>query len=149
MRFVVRKMRFNLSSLKKLTAKRRFFVYLLAIGPAIVFFSCLPNFHPENYVDDHYRIPGDKWVHLFGYFLAGGLGTVILIPDWKLVLLSLCLLFVFSFAIEWVQEFIPGRAFSWLDVVFNAAGIFLASVVSYFAYRWANRKLPAGRSKTY
>lgn len=115
--------------LKSLSTRHRIILYLAMVFPAIMFFSWLPHFRPENYVATHYAIAGDKWVHMASYFLASLLGLIIFHYNKGLVLLSFLLLFSISVLVECIQYFIPGRGFSWMDILFNAVGILLSYII--------------------
>lgn len=67
-------------------------------------------------------LPHDKWLH-FGAF---GLLSVLALriePDWTWRLAWLGALLVAGFAIEVLQQRVPGRSFCWRDMAANAAGI--------------------------
>lgn len=73
----------------------------------------------------------DKVVHLIAYFAMGVLAWVAVTAMWR----RLYLLFfsvVLGIALEFLQEFVPGRSMDAADAAANAAGVVLAYLVCRF-----------------
>lgn len=128
------------ANLKSLPGNQRVLIYLWIALPSIIIFSCLPGFHPDQYIYTHYHIPGDLWVHVGSYFFIGFLGFLLLSFNKHWVFMSFVLLFIFSFLLELVQILIPGRGFSWLDILFNFIGVALCVLFAGVYYRLSAKK---------
>ncbi|AXA94898.1 VanZ family protein [Massilia sp. YMA4] len=97
-------------------------VALIATG-ALVSFGCLV---PNRYLPP---LPNDKLLH-FGAFallmlLAGRFAS-----DGGMLAAIAVLLLIAGWVIECLQNWVPGRAFSWPDLAANAAGIACAGLLS-------------------
>lgn len=115
--------------------KRTTYYFIFAIS-SVVIFSCLPNFHPDKYINDRYDTRGDLWIHAAAYCMMGILGGILLYPSRRLIILNLVLLAIFSVLMEFVQLLVPERGFSLLDILSNLFGIAIAAVVLLVIYKF-------------
>ena len=76
-------------------------------------------------------MPNDKLMHFLAYGAMTLLAARIAHNDEQRIAL-LVGLFVAGWVIEALQSRVPGRAFCWLDMAANAAGIVMATIVSLF-----------------
>ena len=74
----------------------------------------------------------DKLLHLLGHGGVAFCAALAYPKRWPLLLLLLPL---YGAALEWLQRWVPNRAFDWQDMVANVAGVLLA-----FALVWAWRR---------
>ena len=118
-------------------ARRRVLFYVLGCLPLAIFFSCLPGFHPDDYVSEHYNIPGDSWVHTGSYFAISFVGFLLLSFDKRWVFGNFAVLLLISILLEFIQIYIPERGFSWLDILSNVAGIAICGFIAqaYYLFR--------------
>jgi len=79
-------------------------------------------------------------VHVVSYFIVGFLGFLLLSFNRQWVYSCLILLFIFSVLLELIQILIPGRGFSWLDILFNFIGILICAVVTSVYYVLKSKK---------
>ncbi|MCU0679585.1 MAG: VanZ family protein [Planctomycetes bacterium] len=79
--------------------------------------------------------PFDKFIHAGLFAVLAGLTAWSLWPKARLDISLLAgggISLIYSFFIEYWQQFIPGRSSSWGDFFAGAAGIFLASMIIYY-----------------
>jgi len=115
-------------------ARRRVLLYVLLCLPLAILFSCLPGFHPDDYVSEHYNIPGDSWVHTGSYFAISFVGFLLLSFDKRWVFGNFAMLLLISILLEFIQIYIPERGFSWLDILSNVAGIAICVIMAQAYY---------------
>ena len=115
----------------------------LVFGWGLVIFISLtapvPEYNPENYGAGFY----DKGAHiaLFGIFAYLIIYALIAAPKPRLkliILISFIISSLYAILGEYIQTFIPGRGFSWLDFWVGVFGICLAQIYGYF--RFKNKK---------
>lgn len=73
-------------------------------------------------------MPNDKLMHFLAYGAMAWLATRIAHDNGRLAAALLVGLLVAGWAIEVLQNQVPGRAFCWRDMAANAAGIALAAI---------------------
>jgi VanZ family protein len=90
---------------------------------ALVTAGCLV---PNKYLPS---LPNDKLMH-FGAFALLMLLAGRLAPDGGTLMLAAGALLVAGWLIECLQNWVPGRSFSWPDLAANAAGILCAGLTT-------------------
>lgn len=75
-------------------------------------------------------LPNDKLLHFAAFALLTLIAARLTDNTQQMLAASIALL-VLGWVIECVQNWIPGRAFSWRDIAANAAGIVCALVVVF------------------
>ncbi|MFA9218062.1 MAG: VanZ family protein [Sphingomonadaceae bacterium] len=96
---------------------------VIALGAALLVGCLLPNrWLPAS-------LPNDKLLHFAGFGLLGLLALP-LAPNRLAGAGVLLVLLVLSWAIECLQDLVPDRAFSWRDLVANAAGLASAGLIA-------------------
>jgi VanZ family protein len=115
---------------KKSLAKVMFFIWMTAItGLSVVAYSAKSLMVSSNVS----RSGMEK--HIIGYFVAALLCYFAFRRDhFPFVLISGCLIFFYSFALEITQFFLPYRSFNTTDLFANAIGI-VFFVVLWAGYR--------------
>ena len=97
-------------------------IALIATG-LLVSFGCLV---PNRYLPP---LPNDKLLHFGAFALLMLLASRFATGQGTLAIIAVVLL-VAGWVIECLQNWVPGRAFSWPDLAANAAGIACAGVLS-------------------
>lgn len=121
--------------LQEIRQNRKTTYYFIFAISSVVIFSCLPNFHPDKYINDRYDTRGDLWIHAAAYCLMGILGGILLYPSLRLMVANLVVLMIVSVLMEFVQLIVPERGFSFLDILSNILGIIIAAVVVLVFYK--------------
>ncbi|WP_435196271.1 VanZ family protein [Natronomonas sp. EA1] len=81
-------------------------------------------------------LPLDKWLHAVGYaVLAFAIGFARLARDPRALALAWLLAAAYGLGIEGVQAFLPARSFDPLDMVANAVGAGIGTVVWWVVAR--------------
>lgn len=77
--------------------------------------------------------------HMFNYFVFGLLVTHAFAQYTPLVKTSIIKLVIFGFLYgffdETIQRFVPGRAFTWVDIALDTTGFLIAVVLYYVTYQ--------------
>lgn len=76
-------------------------------------------------------LPNDKLLHFMAFAFLTFLATCIA-TSWGELAYWLLGLFIMGWLIEVLQNFVPGRQFSWRDLAANAAGILAATACAPF-----------------
>lgn len=70
----------------------------------------------------------DKFMHFFAYAILT-LWLYLLFSSKNIFLKSILILFIYGLFIELLQDFIPNRHFSIMDIIANSLGIFISIMV--------------------
>ena len=99
-------------------------VYVIVAITMIV--SFWPGFHPETFIIPEYHWQLDVLCHA-GFYFAGAILLYTVMRNRKVISVYLfSALLLLSWGLELIQHFIPGRAFTLLDMSSNTIGILLA-----------------------
>ena len=95
--------------------------------------SLLPNMGPPT--TPLFDIGLDKFIHLGTYLVLAAVPALFFNPGAPLVR-SILLVAAMSFGIEMAQDMVPGRLFSWGDVIANMLGVILGAVIGLYSRRF-------------
>jgi VanZ family protein len=122
--------------LKLYHKKSVWLILFIACTAGIVLVSVIP-YSPEKAAVAESGFRWDYLEHFLAFFSFGGLFVL-----WRsdrnyrisaMELVLLCILAAgFSWAIEYAQLFVPGRAFNVIDIMFNLAGVLSSILLVYF-----------------
>lgn len=110
--------------------KKKTIIPLIAISLTVLF-CAWPDFHPEKYLGLKYSWQLDMLLHS-GYYLLFTLLVGFLYGKKINSFLFFSLLFTFSLLLELIQNWIPKRSLTLLDVVSNAIGVIFGIVLFEF-----------------
>jgi len=116
---------------KKTNHKPRANIAILVAVLLTILFCTLPDFHPEQFVNQPYSTPLDIAFHSLYFFLITLFVRSFLPAKIKLIYLVLAVP-VSAFLLESVQIWIPGRTFTLMDMASNVAGIIVALAVFHY-----------------
>ena len=114
---------------------RKSIILLLLLTCSTITFSCIPYFHPEGIFQKEYSLTLDLLFHGCYYFVISLLISYFLRDKRMQLSLLLLGLFLLSILLETVQDLIPGRSFSYLDILSNFLGIVAAVLFSFFVLK--------------
>ncbi len=103
---------------------------VVACCSTILYFSLLPG-DKNRFVLPYQDIALHFFVYaVLGYFFIRAAGQSLGgLSQKRLVLISVLFCFTYGGGIEFTQLFVPGRNFSGLDMLLNAAGAYLGSLI--------------------
>jgi len=102
------------------------FIYCMILVVLTITVTFWPGFHPETLIIPEYHWQLDMICHAGYYFIGSLILYTVAGKRKKFFAIFFPSLLILSWMLEIIQQFIPGRSFSILDLTSNTLGILLA-----------------------
>lgn len=121
---------------KSVFFKYGFFIWLLIL----TILSVTPNIPTQEIIIDKKSIRIDYLLHFASYFILAALFAFWKLPVLNQISVSMFLIFLsvgilFGVLHEFVQKWVPGRAYNPFDIISNVSGMIVCVFIFFFGFK--------------